>query len=94
VCPDSDDFAPFPLGFGILFGEDSFPSPNPALPDTPLYAIQLDLDKDTYSFTSGIFEDRQPAGADGIMRLEWDSVLPNFPPDPLAARSASVLRSK
>lgn len=61
----------------------SFFAPDPAGPPIPLFAIELELDKDTFGFTSGALEDI----TNGLIRVAWDPVLPNFPPDPQAARS-------
>ena len=55
------------------------------MPDVPLNAIQVDLGAD-FRIPAGVVEDL----TDGVMRLEWTAVVPSFPPDPTAARSAKT----
>jgi hypothetical protein len=84
VCGGSAAEQAFVVGLGELYGEDTFPDPleRPAFPDVPIFAIERDFGPN-YEIPAGVVEDLST----GVMRLEWDAVTPNFPPDPDAARA-------
>jgi hypothetical protein len=92
VCPDGSGEVKITVAFGELFGEELFPDPgnDPDRPEVPLPAVQISFDPANYSFPGGAFEDITT----GLVRLEWDPVMPNFPPDPEAARVPALISAQ
>ncbi len=88
VCPDGTSNTPFMVAIGLLYNTHLFPDPDPnsGRPAVPLPAIEITFGPN-YRIPAGVFEELR---ADGVIRIEWTAVNPNFPPDQSAPRSAKI----